>query len=80
MKNSPRTLADLPTGARGTLAGLDLPEDDAARLMALGFIPGAGVEVRQTAPGGDPIVYLVDGAEVAIRRETARCLTLREDS
>jgi ferrous iron transport protein A len=72
------TLADLPAGARGTLAELRMPEDDAARLMALGFIPGVQIEVRHAAPGGDPVVYQVDGAEVALRRETARCLILQE--
>lgn len=76
---SRRTLADLSTGAQGTLADLDLPPGDAARLMVLGFVPGARILVRQAAPGGDPVVYQVDGAEVAIRRETARCLILQEE-
>ena len=74
---APRTLADLPIGAQGTLAELHLPPDDAARLMVLGFVPGVRIVVRQAAPGGDPVVYQVDGAEVAIRRETARCLILQ---
>jgi ferrous iron transport protein A len=72
------TLADLPAGAMGILAELRLPEADATRLMALGFIPGTRILMRRAAPGGDPVVYQVDGAEVAIRRETARCLILRE--
>jgi ferrous iron transport protein A len=74
------TLADLPAGARGTLAELRLPEDDAARLMALGFIPGTQIVMRRAAPGGDPVVYQVDGTEIAIRRETARCLILQESA
>ena len=77
---SSATLADLPAGATGTLAELRLREQDAARLMALGFIPGARVVMRRAAPGGDPVVYQVDGAEVAIRRETARCLILQESA
>ena len=77
---SSATLADLPAGATGTLAELRLRDEDAARLMALGFIPGARVVMRRAAPGGDPVVYQVDGAEVAIRRETARCLILQESA
>jgi ferrous iron transport protein A len=76
----PATLADLPAGARGTLAELRLPEDDAARLMALGFIPGTQIVMRRAAPGGDPVVYQVDGTEIAIRRETARRLILQESA
>lgn len=74
-----RTLADLPTGGHGTLAGLDLPDHDAARLMALGFIPGVRVSRARSAPGGDPMVFRVDGAAVALRRETARHMSLRAE-
>ena len=77
---SSATLADLPAGATGTLAELRLRDEDAARLMVLGFIPGARIVMRRAAPGGDPVVYQVDGAEVAIRRETARCLILQESA
>jgi Fe2+ transport system protein FeoA len=75
-----RTLADLPLGGDGVLGALDLPEPDAARLMSLGFIPGVRVVLARKAPGGDPVVFRVDGAEVALRRETARHLTLHSDS
>lgn len=74
-----RNLADLPLGAQGTLADLDLPAADASRLMALGFIPGVRVSRARSAPGGDPMVFRVDGAAVALRRETARHLTLRAE-
>ena len=74
-----RTLADLPSGGHGTLVGLDLPAEDAARLMALGFVPGVQVSRARSAPGGDPVVFRVDGAEVALRRETARRMTLRAE-
>lgn len=71
------TLADLRPGESGIVAGLDLPAEDADRLMALGFIPGVRVSVARTAPGGDPVVFRVDGTEVALRRDTARRLTLQ---
>jgi ferrous iron transport protein A len=71
------TLADLPVGQSGVLAEFDLAPHDAARLMELGFLPGTRVLAVRAAPGGDPRVFRVDGAEVALRRETARLLTLR---
>lgn len=74
------TLADLLPGDTGVLAGLDLPVEDADRLMALGFIPGVRVTLARVAPGGDPVVFRVDGADVALRRETARRMTLRPRS
>lgn len=72
-----RTLADLPVGAAGVLATLDVAPDVAGRLMELGFLPGARIEALRGAPGGDPRVFKVDGALVALRRETARSLVLR---
>jgi len=71
------TLADLPFGRDAVLGELALPPDDAARLMELGFLPGSRVVAVRAAPGGDPRVFRVDGAEVALRRETARHLLLR---
>jgi ferrous iron transport protein A len=53
---------------------IDLPVDDARRLMELGFLPGATVVAGRSAPGGDPRVFRVDGSEIALRRETARRL------
>lgn len=70
------TLVDLRRGEQGILESLDLPEDEARRLMELGFIPGSKVTVGRSAPGGDPRVFQIDGSEVALRRETARKLTV----
>jgi ferrous iron transport protein A len=71
------SLADLRPGQRGILETLDVPEDVAHRLMILGFAPGATVSFSRSAPGGDPRVFHVEGAEVALRRETARRIRIR---
>jgi Fe2+ transport system protein FeoA len=71
------TLLDLTPGEAGVLDRLELPDDDARRLMELGFIPGSPVIAALSAPGGDPRVFRVDGSEVALRRETAVHLKLR---
>jgi ferrous iron transport protein A len=71
------TLADLRQGEEAILESLDLPEELAYRLMELGFLPGTVVAGGYSAPGGDPKVFRVDGSEVALRRETARCVRIK---
>jgi len=70
-------LTVLKRGESGILERIDLPEDDARRLMELGFLPGHSITRAHSAPGGDPRVFQVDGSEVALRRETAMHLILR---
>jgi len=72
-----RNLHELKRGESGILDRLDVPEDEARRLMEMGFVPGHKVTPAQSAPGGDPRVFRVDGSEVALRRETAVRLILR---
>jgi ferrous iron transport protein A len=72
-----RNLMDLKRGESGILDRLDLPEEEARRLMEMGFLPGHLVVPGHSAPGGDPRVFRVDGSEVALRRETAKRLILR---
>ena len=73
----PATLLDLRRGDDAVLEKIDLPGEDARRLMDLGFLPGATVTAGLSAPGGDPRVFQVDGSEIALRRETARRLKVR---
>lgn len=76
----PRTLLHLRKGDKAILERIELPIDDARRLMELGFLPGALVAAGECAPGGDPQVFQVDGSEVALRRSTAAKLTIRSDT
>src|SRR5713101_4847802 len=73
----PSSLVDLRRGEQGVLHHLDLPEDEARRLMELGFLPGTQITAARCAPGGDPRVFQVDGSEIALRRETARHMKVR---
>src|ERR1035438_128014 len=73
------SLMALGKGAAAILEGIDLPAEDARRLMELGFVPGTRITAGNSAPGGDPRVFQVDGSEIALRRETARRLTVRMD-
>jgi ferrous iron transport protein A len=75
------TLMDLRRGDAAILEQIELPTDDARRLMELGFLPGSRITAGLSAPGGDPRVFQVDGSEIALRRVTARHLKVRfEDS
>ena len=73
------SLVDLRRGDAAILERIDLPSEDARRLMELGFLPGTRITAGLTAPGGDPCVFQVDGSEIALRRETARRLKVRVD-
>ncbi len=70
-------LVDLRRGGEAILERICLPDDEARRLMELGFVPGTRITAGLSAPGGNPRVFQVDGSEVALRRETAAHLLVR---
>lgn len=72
------TLVDLRRGDAAILDRIDMPGEDARRLMELGFLPGTTITAGLSAPGGDPRVFQVDGSEIALRRETAKRLMIRQ--
>jgi ferrous iron transport protein A len=73
---TPTALSELAIGSCATLASLDLPEEIQSQLMHLGFVPESRVLALRRAPAGDPTVYCVDGAEVALRKETAQYISI----
>lgn len=70
-------LSELNVGECGVLVRLDLPESVQNHLMHMGFVPDARVTALRRAPAGDPTVYSVDGMEIALRRETAGAIQVR---
>jgi Fe2+ transport system protein FeoA len=71
-------LSEVEVGASAIVASLELPHDVLDQLMHLGFLPEATIDVLRRAPAGDPTVYRVEGAEIALRRETARHIHVRQ--
>jgi ferrous iron transport protein A len=71
-------LSELRVGESGVLVALDLPETVQNHLMHMGFVPNALVTSIRRAPAGDPTVYSVDGLEIALRRETASAIRVRQ--
>lgn len=73
-----RVLSELNIGESGILVALDLPDTVQNHLMHMGFVPDALVTTLRRAPAGDPTVYSVDGMEIALRRETAGAIRVRD--
>jgi Fe2+ transport system protein FeoA len=70
-------LSDIAVGGSAVVISIELPHDIGDHLMHLGFLPDATIDVLRRAPAGDPTVYRVEGAEIALRRETARYIQVR---
>ena len=69
-------LGDVPLRQEVELVSIDLPAHEAEPLLERGVLPGCRICPVRSSPGGDPIVS-VDGALLALRRETAACLCVR---
>lgn len=74
------SLIDLVPGTTAVVTELRFEEDDAVRLMELGFVPGVSVSCQRRVPMGDLSVYQLDGTQVAIRKETASRILVQSGS
>ncbi len=70
------TLAALRPGERGRITGLSAAGMMRRRMMDLGLLEGAEVEVVMSSPLGDPRAYRVRGAMIALREVDARGITV----
>lgn len=76
-KGAERMLADVPFEEEVVLVRIDMAGDDLEPLLERGIVPGCKLCPVRHAPAGSPTIYLVDGALVALRKETASCLCVR---
>ena len=67
----PTTLASLGPGQRGLISGYARDDAFTQRLMQLGLIEGADIEVLRCAPTGDPMEVRVMGYALSLRRVEA---------
>ncbi len=72
-----RMLADVALREEVILVRIDVAGEDVEPLLERGIVPGCILCPVRHAPAGGPTVYRVDGALVALRRETASCLCVR---
>ena len=71
-------LTHLQKGESGVLDRLDLPEDDARRLMELGFVPGERIRVLKRVLGG-PLAVKVGESTFALRRFEAALVSIKPE-
>lgn len=64
------TIATLKKGQRGIIREFSV-DTVPLKLLEMGCLPGNEVALVQTAPFQDPLYLTVNGAHLAIRKETA---------
>lgn len=57
--------------------GFEGPETECRRLIDLGFTPGEPVAVVRTTPLGDPLIVVVRGSQLALRRREAAWIRVK---
>ena len=70
------TLAQLNKGEKGVIEDLNT-DMVPLKLIEMGCLPGNQIELVQLAPFKDPLFLNVNGAQVAIRKETAEHIQVK---
>ncbi len=66
------TLAAMKKGQKVTIEAVDTADPQVQRLMTLGLVEGAVVELASSALGGDPLEFRLFGRGISLRQEQAR--------
>lgn len=75
--NTPNlTLAALKLGERGVIRSVDTACPHVQRLMTLGLVEGAEIQLKGRALGGDPLEFRLFGSGISLRAEQARHFTI----
>lgn len=69
----------LKPGQSGWIERIEGDSRVSQRLMAMGLLPGAAVEVVRVAPLGDPIAVRLAESQISLRRREAAALFVRTD-
>lgn len=69
-------LADIAPGSKAIVTAICGATRIGCRLMEMGFVPGAVVEVLRKAPFGGPVQYRVQGVSVSMRTSEAASVTV----
>ena len=65
------SLLEAPLNKWHRIECLDGPDEECRRLLDLGITPGEELAVVQAVPLGDPLVVMVRGVRLALRRREA---------
>lgn len=66
------TLASLQRGQKYVIERVNCVDPAVQRLMVLGMVEGAEVELASAAIGGDPMEFRMFGNAISLRREQAQ--------
>ncbi|NME83850.1 ferrous iron transport protein A [Clostridium sp. SM-530-WT-3G] len=66
----------LSYGEKGIIKNIEGNSKLVKRLFALGCIEGTEVQLKRTAPLGDPIIINVRGFDLAIRKKDAESIKI----
>ncbi len=72
------TLGDLPLGGKAQILANQVQGSAGNKMLNLGLVQGSWVEVVRRSPLGDPRVYRVRGALVALRNQQAQEIWISE--
>ena len=75
---TPTTLDRIGHGCRCRVVGVRAAGALRKRMLAMGMVPGAEVEVLRAAPLGDPTEYRVKGYCLSLRRAEASLIEVTE--
>ena len=64
-------LSELPIGARAEIVKVGAVGEIKKRLLEMGVVPGARVEVERLAPLGDPVEVFIMGYHLSLRQSEA---------
>ena len=70
-------LTSVALGTTATVAEINLPPANRARLMEMGLLVGTKVELVRFAPMGDPVEIKVRGYNLTLRKSEAEQIGVR---
>jgi DtxR family Mn-dependent transcriptional regulator len=73
-------LSDLRAGEAGEVLGIShrLRGTERRRFLDFGILPGTRIEAAMVSPSGDPTAYLVRGTLLALRKEQAKQIMIKQ--
>ncbi len=69
-----RRLSELKPGDSGTVQRVEGEKAIRRRMLDMGLVNGAEVQVKRVAPLGDPIEFTVRGYSLSLRRSEAHAI------
>lgn len=79
-RQTTRTVFDLKPGQRGRVTQVRASGAIRQRLLDMGILPRAELEVERTAPGGEPVWIRLLGFQLALRRTEAEAVIIDPES